>query len=94
MCAIAAMLMGCSSIGYKKIEMKTAPDAEKPWWQTPYHEDRDEDNPWDKFVPKEKKEVDDVEYFEKNIIRWPKQLKKPTEKKPEKSKPSLSEKFI
>jgi len=81
------MLAGCLATENRKVEITSrgiAPTtANTVWWRTPYRADRKADNVWDKNIPREdlpqSQQAQDpldaeVEFFEKNVIKWPKTM--------------------
>jgi len=81
------LLAGCLATENRKVEITSrgiAPTASNTvWWRTPYLADRKADNVWDKNIPREdlpqsqhsQDPLDaEVEFFEKNVIKWPKTM--------------------
>lgn len=71
--------VGCTTTENRKVEIRAGLKAPDVWWRVPYTAERSVDNPWDMFVFKE---FDELEYFENNVVLWPKdwkhKRKKPT----------------
>ncbi len=81
------MLAGCLATENIKVEITSrgiAPTTSNTvWWRTPYRADRKADNVWDQKIPREdlpqsqhsQDPLDaEVEFFEKNVIKWPKTM--------------------
>jgi len=94
---IVACLGGCDSFAVnRKVEIRRAVVAEPSsasvtcvtttqlWWQTPYTNDRDPDNPWDNFnQPSVDQDLQDLEFFKKHTLRWPEVTPKAIPETPE-----------
>jgi hypothetical protein len=81
------LLAGCLATENRKVKITSrgiAPTTSNTvWWRTPYRTDRPIDNAWDKNIPEEdipesqrKKDALDseLEFFEKNAVKWPKTM--------------------
>lgn len=72
------------STGVAAVSSAATPSTATLWWRTPYTAKRTADNPWDAFVPP--RTVDslnvELEYFDGNIVKWPKKLRPAYNPKP------------